>query len=498
MLQYFVTTLGCKVNQYDSRALTSTLEAEGLTAVRSSRSSRGADLLVVNTCCVTSTAMRKSRQAIRRAVRDAPDAAVLVVGCYGEYDARRISEMLAELNVPPHRMLVSGHHDDRLPERLRLLARSLKSTSATNPQCSQQTGVSRNEEYMSAFCSACPSDAGAGAKHIITRRKARVKGYSPGSEGLEPIEFYPGHQRAFVKVQDGCDAFCTYCIVPFTRPVVKSRDPEQIESECRRLVDSGHKEIVLSGVFLGAFGQTSTLRRRWTSRRRPLVDLVRRIARIDGLWKLRLSSLEPGDLTEELLALWTQLPRLAPHFHLPLQSGSASVLKRMNRQYTADQYLRTIDLLDSSLDRPAITTDIIVGFPGESDDDFAQTLAVVKQARFSKIHAFPFSAIEGAAAWGFRDESPPHQVVRDRLAEMSKLEGEIAREYRNQFVGQNMEGLVERGRRGDDNTRQAMTDRYLTVHFAPESGRKLTGKVVSLRIDAADDKGLTGTLLDDA
>jgi len=169
---------------------------------------------------------------------------------------------------------------------------------------------------------------------IRARRQAAVKVKSPGTRRLGPIEHFPRHQRAFVKVQDGCDAFCSYCIVPYARANVWSRDADEVVAECRRLVQAGHKEIVLAGVFLGAYGRDTTIRRRWDKRPDALAGLVRRVADIDGLWRVRLSSLEPGDLTDELLAAAGELPNFAPHFHLPLQSGSPRILSRMNRQYS--------------------------------------------------------------------------------------------------------------------------------------------------------------------
>ena len=314
---------------------------------------------------------------------------------------------------------------------------------------------------------------------------------------MGPLASFPDRQRAIVKVQDGCDAFCAYCIVPYTRSVVWSRSISQITAECRALVAAGHKEIVLSGVFLGAYGRRTALRRRWGRSEAPLIELVRAVAAIEGLWRLRLSSLEPADLTDDLLCLWRELPNLAPHFHLPLQSGSAEILRRMNRQYTPTEYRRTVERLRNALDRPALTTDIIAGFPGESDGDFAETIAVARLAGFSKIHAFPFSAIEGTAAWSRRSEAPPAEVVKARMARLGALEAEMAAAYRRQFVGDVMEGLVERAREGrsQPRTRQAMTDRYLTVRFGAPREADLTGQVVALRITAVTKTGLLGRLV---
>lgn len=484
---YKLTALGCKVNQYDLCAIESALQEAGLK--RAPRGAANVNLVAVATCCVTTTAMRKSRQAVSRAVRNSPGAAVLVVGCYCDYDAGRVSELLESLNVPPDRAIVAGHHAGDLPERIRQLAGSLQRPGGD----SGQAGRLGNDLCTIAACDAC-RDVPPDHTSITLRRMAAVKHNVSATRDLPPVRKFPGHQRAFVKVQDGCDAFCAYCVVPYARSVVWSRTVRQVLDECGQLVAAGHREIVLSGVFLGAYGRKSAVRRRWKMPCSPLVELVRQVARIDGLWRLRLSSLEPADLNDELLGLWGEVPNLAPHFHLPLQSGSTRILRKMNRQYTADDYRRTLDRLQWAVDRPAITTDIIVGFPDESDRDFARTLEMVRLAGFSKIHAFPFSAIEGTAAWSWRDRCPPAQVVGHRMAELARLEREMAAAYRGRFVGMVMEGLVESAR-GAGGFRRAMTDRYLTVRFRPQPGvGNLTGTVIPFRIEGVCEGGLEGTV----
>ena len=494
-MRFSITTLGCKVNQYDAEAISHVLEAAGL--CRAAPDGPGAELVVVATCCVTATAMRKSRQALRRAVRRSPGAAVLVTGCYGDYDARRIGAVLAEMGVPPEAVTFAGHHGD-LAARVEQLARRLgRHEPASRDSAIGRTGPRAEPAWDDGSMSA-PDDARitVSPESIRTRRLAAVKGNVPGAAGLGAIERFADHQRAFVKVQDGCDAFCSYCIVPFTRPRVWSRTIDDVLAECRRLVVAGHGEIVLCGVFLGAFGRPTAVRRRWDGAPGRLPGLLRAVAGIDGLWRVRLSSLEPGDVTEELLRAAGELPTVAPHFHLPLQSGSPAVLKRMNRQYTPDEYRRTVERIAAALDRPALTTDIIVGFPGETEDDFAATLELAQRAGFARIHAFPFSAVEGTAAWRRRHEAPPPDVVRGRMARLADLERRLADAYRRRFVGETLEALVERPRR-PAGPRQALTDRYLTVRFpAPPgaAGDDLTGRVVRLQIDAATPEGLAGRL----
>ncbi len=497
MQRFSLTTLGCKVNQYDGNAISLLLRRTGW---RRAGAPEAADLIVINTCCVTTTAMRKSRQAIRKAIRNAPHAAVLVVGCYSDYDTRRLQNLLSSVHVPPNRAMIAGHHGD-LPSRIetflfRISGQPGDATISAGIGPARQPGSGRNDVCMTAGCLASNA-AVSNPTSIKTRRKALVKGNMRPGRYLNEIDRFEGHQRAFVKVQDGCDAFCSYCIVPYTRCRLWSKTIELVEAECGNLVAAGHKEIVLTGVFLGAFGRQTAIRRRWPKNEpSKLPNLLARVAQIDGLWRVRLSSLEPPDVTDELLAVCRNTPNFAPHFHLPLQSGSQRILQRMNRQYTAEEFRRTVESLHETLDRPAITTDIILGFPGETDDDFAATLDVARYAGFSKIHAFPFSAIEPTVAWRWRHEAAPPETVRRRMTQLAELERELTGAYRRQFVGEVMEGLVERTRTGPDGFRQAMTDRYLRINFVPPRGqsKQLTGKIVRLRITQDHQEGLRGEL----
>ena len=469
-MRFFLTTLGCKVNQYDGVAVAASLARAG---GRQVDRAADADLVVVVTCCVTITAMAKSRQAIRRAVRAAADAAVLVTGCYSDYDADRIATLLAEMGIPTNKMSIIGYHSDL------------------------QSNLSRFVSRLAGSDDRAPTDeADIVARTPGTIRQRRMEAVRAEIDVTnDTIDTFDGHQRAFVKVQDGCDAFCTYCIVPFTRPRVRFRPIDLVADECRNLIGAGHKEIVLCGVFLGAYGRDTAVRKRAVGQPSALPQLLGAIGKLDGLWRVRLSSLEPADLTDDLLAVCCDSPTVAPHFHLPLQSGSDAILKRMNRQYTSGDFARTTERLRDRLDRPAITTDIIVGFPGETDEDFEATLAAARQASFAKIHAFPFSPIEGTAAFEWRSECLSDAVIKDRLARLADLEVELAGEYRQPFIGQEMEGLIESPRKSTAK-RQAMTDRYLTVFFdGPKDldAGGLTGQVATFTIDGLCDEGLTGT-----
>lgn len=488
MRTFAIITLGCKVNQHDSSSLAHVLESIGLRPRAAAEG--GADLLVVNTCCVTSAAMRKSRLAIRRAVGKSPKATVLVCGCYSDYDAPAIRRVLSQCNIPAENMHLAGHHDD-LPATIDRIGRSIAPdegrTSLNETEGPAGVGWGKQQSADNADCQTIlPHPC-----NIKTRRLISVKRNVIPDKKLPNFSRFEGHQRAFVKVQDGCDAFCSYCIVPFTRSQVWWRPIEEVVAQCRALVAEGHKEMVLSGVFLGAYGHSTANRRRWAGEAGggpTLAALVRAVAGIENLWRVRLSSLEPGDLTDELLAAAREAANFAPHFHLPLQSGSDAVLARMNRQYRAEDYRRMVARLRGAMDRPAITTDIIVGFPGESEADFAATLEMARYAEFAKVHAFAFSAIEPTAAWRMREAAPPPPVVQERMGRLGRLAREMAENYRRQFVGETMEAVVEisPARRW-----KAMTDRHETIFF--ERGtEELTGRLVRLRVTGVCEGGLTG------
>ncbi len=510
-MKFKVTTLGCKVNQYESAALTAALSQAGLQpSLADAKKGDLSDLIVVNTCCVTTTAMRKSRQAIRKSLRNSPGAAILVMGCYSDHDESAIRGLVDKLGVPEERIFLAGHQNDlskvvtRLVDSLAasvgqagngLDETSAASDSPQNRQTSRLDYTTTGQNLQDNVN--LPGTAGLGPIETSPAHGPSVQGdvNLPGTAGLGPIEKFPGRSRAFVKVQDGCDAFCSYCIIPHIRKSVWSRPVEQIISECRNLVSAGHKEIVLCGVFLGAFGRDTAIRRRWGKGAAPLGELVRQVAGIDGLWRVRLSSVEPADITDHLIETCSGLDNFAPHFHLPLQSGSPRILKRMNRQYDVDQYRRAIETLNDAFDRPAITADIIVGYPGESSEDFEQTLALAREIGFAGLHVFPFSPIEGTAAWRYRAEMPAPQLVKARARELSQLAKELAARYRSQFIGEVTEALVEAGTDGDIS--RAMTDRYQTVFFTATKDCHVPapGEIVNLMIENLADDGLAGMLV---
>ncbi len=328
------------------------------------------------------------------------------------------------------------------------------------------------------------------------------------------IQSFEGRQRAFLKVQDGCDAHCTYCIIPRLRPRLRSKPIDAAVTEVRGLVDAGFKEIILTGIFLGAYGRETAIRKRWPASRlcqaaqkSPLADLVRALAGVDGLARLRISSLEPGDVDDALLGVLAEHENCVPHLHLPLQSGSGRILARMNRQYGANAFVEMIDRVREALDRPAISTDIIVGFPGETEAEFAETLGIARYAGFSKIHAFPFSPREQTAAFRWTKDFVPTEIARDRMTRLADLERELSLAFRKQFVGE-VERVIVEGKVGDAVTRSGdcesaasgnapihhgRSDRHFEIFF--ESDNAAPGDLIPIRIDRVTPTRTHGTQL---
>lgn len=309
-----------------------------------------------------------------------------------------------------------------------------------------------------------------------------------------------------MKVQDGCDAHCTYCIIPKLRPTPWSKSVDDAVEEARRLVAGGHVEIVLTGIFLGAYGQPTALRRRQntsgdSATLAKLIDAL--CTRVPGLRRVRLSSLEPGDLTDDLAAVLRSHAQVVPHFHLPLQSGSDVILRRMNRQYGRDDFLRMVDRVRVAFDRPALTTDVIVGFPGETADEFRRTVEVVDHAGFIHVHAFHFSPRPGTAAARWQKNFVRGPVLNDRIDLLRATAERHSLTFRQSFVGQDVELLVEHEKADEyrpaigevtpdlPTKRHGRSERYFAVSFEDPTAQP--GDFVRVRIDEASVTHTFGT-----
>lgn len=481
--KYLLTTFGCKVNQYESQQIREVVESLGLRRVRQGEVP---DIAIVNTCAVTSNASRKNRQAIRRLSRRGCTQ-VFVVGCGATADSN-------QLNSLDGVAAVLGHDTDVCTE-LRGLIESL--LCLNNPlsyfnsiPVHQRSNVHKDEVWMIPD-TPMPSHRDSTIRtplepiKIISTSLPIVK----EQESLvTSIGHFSGHQRAFLKVQDGCDAFCTYCIIPQLRPKLRSKPIEIAVSEAKSLVQNGHKEIIITGIFLGAYGRDTAIRKRFSRKSPPLARLVEALSRVEGLERLRISSLEPGDVDETFLGVLAESQTCVPHLHLPLQSGSESILRKMNRQYDRAQFYEMIDRVNSMLDRPAISTDIIVGFPGETDADFEDSLQVARDVGFCKIHAFPFSPRQRTAAARWQKEFVHPTIVRERMHRLAEVEKKSSLAFRQQFVGEVERVIVERSSNEnkidgfDACIYHGRADRYFEIHFEADENVR-AGDLVSLRID---------------
>ena len=381
--------LGCKVNAYETEAMQEMLEKAGYEIVPFKE---GADLYVINTCTVTNIADRKSRQMLHRARKMNPDAVVVAAGCYVQAKEK-------EIQVDDCIDIVLGNN------KKQNLIEALEEYERThNADCN----VTENEKN---------------AKNQENDRKAEIKmeeiGKTKEYENLHLTK--PGdHTRAYIKVQDGCNQFCTYCIIPYARGRVRSRSMEDVLDEVRTLADNGYKEVVLTGIHLSSYGIDCDS---------SLLELIQTLHEIDGIERIRLGSLEPGIITESFVQALVKFPKVCPHFHLSLQSGSATVLRRMNRRYTPEEYLEKCELLRQYYEHPAITTDVIVGFPGETSEEFAETCAFVKKVDFYEVHVFKYSKRNGTVA-----ASMPDQIPESLKAERSSILMELAERQKKEFI----------------------------------------------------------------
>lgn len=378
--------LGCKVNSYETEAMQQLLEDAGYEIVPFRE---GADVYIINTCSVTNVADRKSRQMLHRAKKMNPSAAVVAVGCY-------VQAAGAELKKDEAVDLIVGNNQKKD------LVQILDDYFTDHENSGEILDIGHSQEY----------------EELHIRRIA-------------------DHTRAFIKVQDGCNQFCSYCIIPYTRGRVRSRRPEDIEHEVRGIAEAGYKEIVLTGIHLSSYGVDFK-----DEQKENLLTLIKRLDQIPGIERLRLGSLEPRIVTREFAKELARLRTICPHFHLSLQSGCDATLKRMNRRYNAAEYQACCEILREEFDNPAITTDVIVGFPGETEEEFAETERFLKAIHFYEMHIFKYSRRAGTRAADMPDQVPEGtKSVRSDI--LLALEKQQSLEYRGRFLGTEEEILLE-------------------------------------------------------
>ncbi len=384
--------LGCKVNGYEMDYMQQILEEKGYNIVPFSEK---ADIYIINTCTVTNIADRKSRQMLHRAKKQNPEAVVVAVGCYvqtGSEDALR--DMSIDLAIG----------NNRKKDLLSIL-----------------------EEYLAVR---------AGDKTLGGRTVIDIN-HTDEYENMK-LTRTAEHTRAFIKVQDGCNQFCSYCIIPYARGRIRSRELSEVLDEVRTLAGNGYREVVLTGIHLSSYGMTEGN----DFSKSRLLSLIREVQGVPGIERIRLGSLEPRIITEEFAAGLKACDKLCPHFHLSLQSGCNEVLKRMNRKYSTEEYYEKVKILRRYFEEPAITTDVIVGFPGETDEEFEKTKSYLAQVGFYEMHVFKYSKRKGTPAAAM-DGQIPEEIKARRSGELLALEKEMSRRYREKHLHKKAKVLFE-------------------------------------------------------
>jgi len=421
-------TLGCKVNQYETEAMLTLFKKRGYDI---KNFDEVCDIYVINTCVVTSEAERKSRQMIGRAKKKNPDALVCVVGCYSQMAPEKVSA-LGSADI------IIGTKDRKMIVDL----------------C--------EEKIASEMPMVCVGN-------ILKEREF---------ENLE-ISSYEDKTRAFVKIEEGCTEFCSYCIIPYTRGAVRSRSEKSITKEVANLVANGYREIVLTGIHIGSYGKDLN--------GKTLLDAIKAVERVEGVERIRLGSVEPRMLTSEFVEEISKMEKMCDHFHVSLQSGCDKTLKRMNRKYTADEYRQAIKRLRDAFVNPAITTDIITGFPGETEEDFDICTSFVKEIAFSEVHVFPFSPREGTKAFDMEDQVEK-RVREERAKKLIEIASELHKDYVASFDGKVADVLFEQ--KVSDDEYEGHMKNYIKVRM--KSDENITHKIVKVKLEKSGNSIMTG------
>ncbi len=429
-------TLGCKVNQYETEAMEELLEKEGYEIVDIDTY---ADIYVINTCTVTNLSDRKSRQFIRRSKRINKESIIAVVGCYSQVAPEEIVE-IEGVDV------IIG-----TTERHRILELCEK--------------AKENNEIL----------------NIVQDIK--------GMKNFEElnIDEVKSKTRAFVKIQDGCNQFCSYCIIPYARGPIRSRPLKSIVKECERLAGSGFKEVVLTGIHVASYGKDLI------NDNITLLDVIEEINNVKGIDRIRLSSIEPTLIDDEFMKRYAKLSKACAHFHLSLQSGSDAVLKKMNRKYTTNQYRETVSIIRKYLPDAGITTDIIVGFPDETDENFNETLDFVKDIGFSRIHVFKYSPRKGTPASKHKNQVDGN-VKYKRSERLINLSEEEMAKFHSKFIGETMEILFEEKMKNYEEYMEGYTNNYIRV--AAKTNSDIGGQILPVKIVARKKEYLIGEIKD--
>lgn len=429
-------TLGCKVNFYDTEAIWQLFKNEGYEQVDFEDSA--ADVYVINTCTVTNTGDKKSRQIIRRAVRRNPDAVVAVTGCYAQTSSAEI------MDINGVDLVIGTQDRDKMMSFVKQIQDDRKPVNAV--------------------------------RNIMKTRNF---------EELDVPDFNE-RTRAFLKIQEGCNNFCTFCIIPWSRGLSRSRDPQSVIEQAKQLVASGYKEIVLTGIHTGGYGDDLENYR--------LTDLLQDLEKVEGLERIRISSIEASQIDDEMIDVLNRSTKMCRHLHIPLQAGENSVLKRMRRKYTTEEFAAKIKRLHEALPGVAITTDVIVGFPGETDEMFESGYRFMEELQFAEMHVFPYSKRTGTPA-ARMDDQIDEEVKNERVHRLIDLSEKMQLQYGQKFVGEVLDVIPERDYKGAPGSGLVMgySDNYIQVVF--EGSESLIGQLCRVKIVEAGVNECRGQLV---
>ncbi len=424
-------TLGCKVNQYETEAMEELFQKNGYSIVDSEEI---ADIYVINTCTVTNLSDRKSRQFIRKSKKTNQDSIIAVVGCYSQVSPDEVSK------IEGVDVIIGTSERNRIVELC-------EKSRTSNEKINIVRSIKGNKEFE---------------KIKIDEIKSRT--------------------RANIKVQDGCNQFCSYCIIPYARGPIRSRDYDEILEEAEKIAKAGFKEAVLTGIHIASYGKDNKI---------PLVDVLKGIGEIEGIERIRLGSLEPTLIDDDFMKKIKDIGKVCDHFHLSLQSGSDSVLNRMNRKYTTSIYKDKVDIIRKYMPDAGITTDIIVGFPGESEEEFKETYDFVKEIGFSKIHVFKYSPRKGTPA-AQMDNQIDGNTKNLRSEKLIALGEEVAESFRNRFINRYVEVLFEEENKKNPGYYEGYTTNYLRVSIS--SDYSPVGEIKNISIIGMNDDILLGNI----
>ncbi|MGO1469088.1 MAG: tRNA (N(6)-L-threonylcarbamoyladenosine(37)-C(2))-methylthiotransferase MtaB [Tissierella sp.] len=423
-------TLGCKVNQYETGAMEKIFEDRGYSIVSDSDV---ADIYVINTCTVTNLSDRKSRQFIRRVKRQNEESVIAVVGCYSQVSPEEIED------IPVVDVIMGTTERNRIVDLCEMAKMENKKVNIVKD-------IKENRSF----------------------------------EKLE-IDNVNSKTRAYIKIQDGCNQYCSYCIIPYARGPIRSRGLEDIIEEAETLSKVGFKELVLTGIHVASYGKDL--------KNISLIDVIEKISQIKGIQRIRLSSVEPNLIDEEFMKRIVNTKKVCDHFHLSLQSGSDEVLKRMNRKYTVEEFKEKTDIIRRFMPDAGLTTDIIVGFPGETEEEFNETLELVRKIEFSKIHVFKYSPREGTPAAKSKEQING-KIKNERSKTLIKLSEKLTDKFNSRFIGKKLDILFEEENSKNDHIYEGYTRNYIRVksHF----DKDVIGEILEIDIIDKDGEILIG------